>query len=776
MSTIVIKIFIFVLFSAVLIFPAQATEEAYPQLAISGYKSWRYNKFEAQPLVNYGAAVGNWQVQNSSGPWFEELRLSIQGDLNPDLRTTYNLSQIPGAAEIYTVGVDYQNYRLIMGDQRELFSDQEFLSHDFVSGLGFVGQWDKLKFTTVSGRYTRNVFANNTTSYEAWKLYRSPDYLGEKGGPSYYRDNPQLEYLGFKLGRVDIIGESVTVKIGQRQLIRNIDYVFDTATGLLLVLRSFKGSEPVIVDYQLNDGQTSQRSFSFARDAGRWAFSSPDFRIIDGSEIITVDGLRLDRDLDYQANYNLGLFILNRPAREDAVVRLDYEYAYGPSLFASETITGQTGITVSLAHDLLVSASESIAKNGTALTKGTDYTISYSAGSLTMASALTAVDTLEVSYSYSGSNKTFNVYNLEYSIAPGNKIGGSVAALISDPYTSTKNNLLDSKTYVWNALHQMVFNKNTLLRTEIAGNNTTIASSGGSSQEADTALKISAKTRLGDVYLAGTYRKTGLNFASVRKVKANSGWKQERRAVGIKYAHQRYGVFRGGIESAVELNQAAASLETTTQTTSLGYELKQLGPLALDLEIKSKRFSGELSGQQNSRQIYSGLDLNSVFSGLGRFSEETNLFCKYLRITNDGQTAASGSSRPLLGTTLSELGWRALFPGGFNSFISYKTEQEDNSVTRTSPFYRLAYKSKFFGLDNFEIYYDYSTTKQSSGTVNDNLSQNRVGYDFSWPIDNPVLSGFQMGAVVTTTAYTDLNNSTNDYTASEMSCQGRLSF
>ena len=184
---------------------ALVSQEAYPQLAISGYKRWLYLKFETAPLRNYGLAVGDLLIP--SAPWSEELELYIQGKLSEDLNVDYNLRQIPNGYEQYNVGVSFRNYSLLFGNPKAAFYNQEYVLQDYPIGIVTGGRWDRLQAYLFYGKYPSGQIASPTENFSSSKLFRNPDYNGNKVSGSYNIDNPYLEYLCLDLGRADIIDE-----------------------------------------------------------------------------------------------------------------------------------------------------------------------------------------------------------------------------------------------------------------------------------------------------------------------------------------------------------------------------------------------------------------------------------------------------------------------------------------------------------------------------------------------------------------------------------------
>ncbi|MFH1826801.1 MAG: hypothetical protein ABH823_05915 [bacterium] len=757
--------------------PVVAAEEIYPQLAISGYKLWRYNEIDVAPMRNYFSALRDSQFQNFYGPWSEDLQLSIHGALSSDLTVTYDLAQLSGTHEKFSVGVNSHDQQLVMGDQEKLLQDQAYLLQDIPNGLSWSGRWDKFKVNLLAtGRY----IGTSSFTNEAWKIYRSPDYFGENGWPAYYRDNPYLEYLGFSLGRVDIESESLTVKIGTKVLLRGTDFLFDQVGGLVLIPRSSRRDEPVRVSYRSTNGTTEEKTFTFDADARRSAFASPDFRIVNGSEIITVDNVRLEDGQDYRANYNLGLFVLNHPVAEDAIVTLNYEYTCGPGLAASETITGRTGISISLAYDLLAVDSAHVIKNGTTLTENTDYLISYSTGTITMATILTAADTLEVSYLYYGINKAATAYNFEYDLTPGNRVGASLVNIASDStYSSTKNNLPTSQYNIWNVYQRLVIGNNSFINTEIAGSTGDLTLSGISTSESDAALKVEAGTRLGSLILNGNYQKTGPKFASVRKVKSTNDWHDESAAVSAKYLVNQNLSFDGGLKSAVT-QTGGVSWETNISTFFIGSDYRPINAWDLRYEYRSRDEQGRNSnGRQTNSQIYSNWDLRVLVPIVRSFSDSSNLYCKFLVSRGSGEVSSLGISAGSYDRT--EIGWLNVYPLGCSTFVDYLSEQIGDAVgvsyNRSTPYLKVSYPWVFGAEHSLEFYYDVSTAKEEGATVNNQKNIQGYGLTYNLPIDdNAVLSRIQFSSYLQSVDYTDRNNFANAYRSNTINFNGTMVF
>jgi len=170
-----------------------------------------------------------------------------------------------------------------------------------------------------------------------------------------------------------------------------------------------------------------RKNFDFKKEARRRAFLSPELRIVDNSEIVTVDGVRMTRDIDYRINYNLGLVVMKEPIHNDAEVRLAYDYSCGASNFASETLSGRSGALFNLAHKRIVSGTVTVIKNNSPLQAG--YSINYNNGTITFSVPLVTTDTVTVSYPYLGIRQDIAGANAEYKLNDWCKFGSSVVSV-----------------------------------------------------------------------------------------------------------------------------------------------------------------------------------------------------------------------------------------------------------------------------------------------------------------------------------------------------------
>ena len=760
--------------------PSFATQEAYPQLDIGGYKRWLYGKIHIDPNRNYSLALEDRLL--STSPWTEELNLLIDGKLSEDLSVYYDLRQFPNLSERYDVMLNYKDYSLVFGFPKEIYSQQDYLFHDYYNGISAGGKWDSWRILLFSGGDPKGQYASTLPNFSSYKLFRNPDYTGDTASGFYYRDNPYNEYLGIDLKRSDIRRESVEVYLDNRKLAKNSEYYFDESAGLVLVRSSFKNAAEARISYVIGGGSEESKVFGFSKVAKRRAFLSPEFRIIEGSEIVTVDGIRLTRDLDYRINYNLGLFIMDEPLRDDAEVRIDYNYSYGANLYASETISGQAGTTFDLAHKNIVGKSETITKNNVTITNG--YLMDYKNGKITFAIPLTLADTVIISYSYTGIRQEVMGTNVEYQLSDRSKIGSSVISIT--PLKADEwlyGQIAPSSYLIWNVYNRTAFSPDTYVNAELAFSNRNVDSRNSLTSESDSAFTVSGRTRLWGCEINGAYRRNGLDFASLRKVRSGNGWREEKYDLSLKAPFKDIFTQQVGYESAINQEGNASSPEVNGKTIYCGLDYHQFDFWKIIYEYRdnTKEIKNtSISANQRSGLFYSSLDLCYLLPFVKSISKRSELIYKNRNIDEHGESSSGVIFAVETSLAQTEIGWHTNYYYGLSSYILLKNEKENDllrysSTTRDIPFYKIAYIYDFGGGHTLEISVDYSTTQQRGPTAYDKKEM-RTGMSWNIPTDNPVLSSFQIGGTMKTTDYTDINDSLNNYKASEASFQATMAF
>jgi hypothetical protein len=311
----------------------------YPQIGVSGYKKWIYNDVNVQPQANYFSYVSSGEVFNRSAgvPWSEPLRLQFSGQLNEDLNLGYRIEQYPKEEDRQNFRINYKKYTLGIGNIN-IFSDKTLIATDFINGAVLEGEFGNLKYKYLPlGNFPKLTLSGPFRDY---KQYLSPKYFGPKNQTNYVQNDSYLELLGVEAGRSDVKTESVQVTLGGKTLFKDFDYFIDTEFGLFLFPSAFKVYKTGLITFESLAGERVEIPFNLETEAFRRAYYIPEFRVIDASESITIDGLKLKRGVDYRAYYNSGLFILNRPLNDDVDVRINYDFTYGPGVGGDQKVQG----------------------------------------------------------------------------------------------------------------------------------------------------------------------------------------------------------------------------------------------------------------------------------------------------------------------------------------------------------------------------------------------------------------------------------------------------
>ena len=758
--------------------PSFAINEKYPQIEIGGYKRWLYQKYNVNPPINYFSALGSQEGVGGGGPWAEELNLLVDADLAKDVKLHYGLKQIPGGFELPDVRLDYLNYSLYYGYPQAIFGGQELILQDYPIGVGAGLTWGKSRLYFFSSKYPD---AQIVGDYHGNIQFSDPKYTGDLSGSQYHVDNPYLDYLSIDLDRSDIDPDSIKLTADGAKLFLGTDYFFDEAYGLLLIARRYDNAKEIKLNYALKNGTPQDRSINLPSDGHRRAFLVSDMRLVEGTETVKIDNVRQTRDIDYRLNYQTRLLIMNNPLPEAAEVSIDFGYTAGQDLRARETISGQVGRTFVLAHRNIIRNTESIIKNGILLRAPLDYSINYLTQSITFTTALSAADTVEISYSFPGIRHDVSGGNIEYKLSDWSVLGASVISATPNQADSAIFDQVQPSSYsVGNIYNRATINKDTFINTELAVSSINPDYRGNTTVEADSAVKVFGKTRFGRLELNATYNKTGLNFASVQRVKLNNGWQEEKLSINLKYEIFNNLILHIGRESGMSQLGIDPTNEAKMVANQLGLQYMPIDSWKISYDIRSNE-DGPSAGQTSQRAVslYTDLDLRKLLMIKKEFSEE---------IRFNGKFDASNSSPNLgQGTIVSNknktysIGCWFKFLWGLSGYVQDEIAEEANdaptplSVSRNTPYYKVSYKWDFSGGHNFLFYADYSDARQT-GSTSYTKKENSYGINWNVPISNPALTAFSLGTTVKNTDYSDLNNSANDYKATEMAFQATMTF
>lgn len=679
----------------------------YPEIKVSGYKYWLYNKIDVDPVANYFLYVSSTEGFNrtTGGPWNEVLRLNVNLQHNEDLGINYLINQYPAQEDNYRLGLNYKNYSLILGNPN-LFINQELMPADLINGTTIAGEFGKLNLKyLISGDFPKAALKG---PFKDQRQYLSPKYFGPKSQTGYGQNDSYLELLGYELGRSDIKGESVQVSVGRKKLIKDFDFFLDTEYGLLLLPSAYKSYQTGIITYESIAGEKTEKSFNLETETSRRAYYIPEFRVIDGSENIAVDGLKLTRGIDYRAYYNKGLFILNRPINEDADVKIDYEFTYGPGVAGSQKAQG-------------------------------------------LALEYQPMDWQKIGISFYRVNSS------------SSEVGSLATSSKSDDIFSIADKLvLNSNTYI---LGEYAFS------TDDSYYFTGISS--GTTLENGSAVGISGRTRIGNLWLSANYKKHDPAFASLRKIKKNENWMYEEKNLQGQYKINDNSEVRGGIGS--ELFKIGAATQEETATIVLGVSFKLGSAVSFDMDVY-------LKNPKSSEDELSQL-IAVRYEPLGK-NRSTNSLFKDISLTAKGYSNSIGSiwkenNYQFLSYLESHFG----LSGNIGWKYAIASEAGFPSGSRSDGLLRIAYLFDFKQGHKFEIYSDYleglqnhSIIRGENEDINANISE--IGYGFLWkiPQENPILTDLFFGGYIKTTNYSDRLNSANNYRAITMSTEGRLDF
>lgn len=122
------------------------------------------------------------------------------------------------------------------------------------------------------------------------------------------------------LAYTPILLGSETVSKNGRRLIQNRDYYIQYDTGRITLTNTFVGD--VAISYQTN--KTNARTEEFLGQGRQTVYYLRNLPILEGSETITIQGLSLNRGVDYRIDPQTGRLLFVYPIPSTALIHIDY--------------------------------------------------------------------------------------------------------------------------------------------------------------------------------------------------------------------------------------------------------------------------------------------------------------------------------------------------------------------------------------------------------------------------------------------------------------------
>jgi len=694
-----IIVFFFTIFGVTFAAENISKEAEYPVLSITGYKRYMYYQLNVNPSRNYDLAPKLLTSTVTAGPWQEALRLYIGGRLSDDLSIVYNLSQHPTSSpyERYNVQVKYKMTSLLFGDYESRFPDHSFLFHEGANGVGGGIDFENFSISGFWGKYGRG-YPGTTTTLE----FSSPDYDGNKISYSYYIDNPDFEYRCVEL-EDDVNEGSIRVFLDEEELFAPVNYFVDYRYGTLICFKNIGGAQKAKIVYKKFDGKEIIREILVSEEAKRQAFQVTDWRIADGREIVTVDGMQLLRDIDYKMDYATSTLVLARPVHESSKIVIK----------ASSVAT-----------------SEPIPKKD--------------------------VYTCGLSYMPDNASKIDSMFVF---INPD----------MSRPWYSPTG------YFIWDTFGSTRLFENTYLLGEIS-TSTTHPDVRAGSAEVDTALKVEGRTRWGRSFWTMGLKNVGPKFASYDRAKTGVDQQQTENYLTCNYElSDEIQLFAGG-------KLCYASEET--QSVSGGFSTEIMDFLETELKIgTTQRKSLSTIGEEQSAGISCYLDMLDWVPRSRKLFRSSQFHLKYSKTYNNKKNRAGGTSILEEWVAAYNIGWLNRLYNDISIYLRLNKNDSidmlnDTSTDLLQPFLRLSYLWNYGGRQTLDLYGDYEySIQESTGSDPDyNSSSYTVGLVLNIPQDNVVLSSVRIGGFCKFLNYKDINDSANNFNATELGMEGSLIF
>ena len=450
--------------------------------------------------------LGGYSPNITGGPWQERLQLKILGQLNEKLMVSYDVEQQPETPDSYDVKVNYDNkHELVFGDLTATFSGNEFASATkFLNGVMVSSKDKNYDFIAVPSAKLKSQIqgltsqrGNNTTGpynlghgsivqgsehveLNGVALIRDKDYLIDyfEGKITFTRiltTNDEVKYsyeytnildLFFpSLSKRDFFGvqgrvtldpstigkkdvEPVPVTINERESFptraeksENLDEI-----EIPFTVEASESSEVVAEPLRLLD--------QILEDESVGKYSLKNYPVVPFSEVLTLKGRMLNKNEDYNIDYNTGLITLSLPVLPDEENFLIVSYSYYKTDTVTDNIPGDGGRgPYSLTRKEIVLNSEKVYINERFVIRDFDYSMDYDTGKITFNYNISNTSNIKVSYYYQvaempvvsapeGSSKsvTFGVTYLKESAQKGSNSTNTDVIETFKQENITKNN------------------------------------------------------------------------------------------------------------------------------------------------------------------------------------------------------------------------------------------------------------------------------------------------------------------------------------------------
>ncbi|MCX5750806.1 MAG: hypothetical protein NT099_03945 [Candidatus Saganbacteria bacterium] len=367
-------------------------EDAYPRITFDGYKKYEYKNVNVTPYSNYFLGLshlGGFVPNYTGGPWQERLLLKIEGQLNKQLKVTYDLEDQPETPSRYDVKVQYDNHEIIFGDVNIDITGNEFASvSKFLNGV---------IYRTKGGNYDFILVPSAKSKSQNQKI------------TSFYGTGIRGPY---SLGHTNIIDGSEQIYLNGILLARKKDYDIDYFEGRITLKEIINSGDEVKYTYEYTTiidlffPTLSKRDF-FAMQ-GRTTFDPSQFGYVEPQPVPVVISAQ-------------DLFPSNMPDRatfESQTGTTAETVAYYKEQEKKKSIVEQesTG-KYQLMHTPIVPFSEKVVLWGQVLKLEQDYRVNYDTGVLTLLTSDLPQDSSELKIEYQYKQTTLEVEQFQGVVA-----------------------------------------------------------------------------------------------------------------------------------------------------------------------------------------------------------------------------------------------------------------------------------------------------------------------------------------------------------------------
>lgn len=470
---------------------------------------------------------------------------------------------------------------------------------------------------------------------------------------------------------------------------------------------------------------------------------------------VFIDGKKLPGDNYYVVN---GLMLFPAIFKDSKTARIAIKHDNGQNDEKTYEIMHEAKKRAFLVpYFRLRDRAEEVRIDGVRVYRGIDYTINYNLGLIVLNRPIPEDAEVKINYKYALSSKSQDVFAgwVGNDLTDWNKLSVSYMRINRTDMTPR----IEPELTVINLQDRLNINENAYFLGEISASNGT--------GESGSAIRLEGVTKSGLLALRGVYGSVDPNYASVRKVRENIKSKSNESTINAEYGLNDNLILRAG-HGSYSSQEGSTTVESNAVVSSVGFTWKPLPAWLTEADYKICRGDSAIK----TLGVYQRIGLIDQSQAANWISKTSNIILKYSLIRDNSLNNESSKWQS---------GWQNDFIGGILLYLNWVNEDIKDltsgiNLQKIGPYGRISYTLTPWDGIRCEIYSDYSTVQQRASNASSDQKDVKYGVLVKTPIDNPVLTGFDLGIEIKTSEYTDNFNGLNNYKANEIRFQGAIDF